>query len=77
MSASVGVTYEVMWQRSAHEECPYDDHGGAVIPNGAFTYEITNLQEKSAYSVSVSVTNAAGTSTSNTVTTMTSDFIAG
>ena len=56
---SVVDSYEVMW---SSEQCPNDvDEGNATINDGS-TATIDNLREGTSYNITVTATNAAGTS---------------
>ena len=57
---SVVDSYEVMW---SSEECPNDvDEGDTIITDGSTSYTIDNLREGTNYNITVTATNAAGTS---------------
>ena len=65
-------SYEVMWQRDTSEECPDEDEGSISLTDGSTSYDIMGLEEDSSYSITVTASNAAGSSAvSNTVTVMT------
>ena len=65
-------SYEVMWQRDTSGECPDEDEGSTTITDGSTSYDIMGLEEDSSYSITVTASNAAGSSAvSNTVTAMT------
>ena len=65
-------SYEVMWQRDTSGECPDEDEDSISLTDGSTSYDITGLEEDSSYSITVTASNAAGSSSvSNTVTTMT------
>ena len=66
-SGSVADSYEVMWERDTSIGCSDEDVGSATSIG-----TITGLQEDSSYIISVTASNAAGSSAvSNTVTAMT------
>ena len=66
------ASYEVMWQRDISGECPDEDEGSISLTDGSTSYDIMGLEEDSSYSITVTASNAAGSSAvSNTVTAMT------
>lgn len=65
---SVVDSYEVAWQRDTSGECSDEDEGRAAITGHIDTYTITGLEENSTYIITVSVTNAAGSAVSHSVT---------
>ena len=66
-SDSVADSYEVMWERDTSIGCSDVDEGTATSIG-----EITGLHEDSSYTITVTVSNSAGSSAvSNTVTAMT------
>ena len=64
--------FEVEWQRDTSVACS-DEDGDTISESGAFTsYTITGLEPGNRYSITVTVSNSAGSSgVSNTVTAMT------
>ena len=65
-SGSVVDSYEVMW---TSEECPDDvDEGSATITDGSTSYTIESLREGSSYTITVTATNSAGTTPSDSET---------
>ena len=57
---SVVDSYEVMW---SSEECPNDvNEGDTIINDGSTSYTINNLRGGTNYNITVTATNAAGTS---------------
>ena len=70
---SEGVSYEVMWERDTSLKCTgFSDMGSTTITDGSTSYDITELEEDSTYSITVTTSNSAGSSAvSNTVTAMT------
>ena len=74
---AVVTSYEVMWQRVNSGECSYDDRGTITIANDSTSYTITNIQDDSTYSVTVTANNMAGGTQSNTITTATQRMDAG
>ena len=64
--------YEVLWQRDISGECSDEDEGSVTITGDSTNYDIMGLEEDSSYSISVTASNAAGSSeVSSTVTAMT------
>ena len=62
----------MMWQRVTSGECPDEDEDSISLTDGSTSYDIMGLEEDSSYSVTVTASNAAGSSAvSNTVTAMT------
>ena len=64
-------SYEVMWQRDTSGECPDEDAGSTTITDNSTSYDIMGLEEDSSYSITVTASNAAGSTISNTITAMT------
>ena len=65
---SVVDSYEVMW---SSEQCPNDvSEGDTIITDGSTSYTIDNLREGTSYNITVTATNAAGTS-NDTITVKT------
>ena len=65
-------SYEVMRQRDTSGECPDEDEDSISLTDGSTSYDIMGLEEDSSYSITVTASNAAGSSAvSNTVTAMT------
>ena len=64
--------FEVEWQRDTSVACSDEDED-TISESGAFTsYTITGLEPGNRYSITVTVSNSAGSSgVSNTVTAMT------
>ena len=67
------TSYEVMWQTDDVGECSGgSDMDSITINDGSTSYDITDLEEDSTYSITVTASNSAGSSeVSNTVTAMT------
>ena len=62
----------MMWQRDTSRECPDEDEDSISLTDGSTSYDIMRLEEDSNYSITVTASNAAGSSAvSNTVTVMT------
>ena len=71
-SAGSEVSYEVMWQRDTSGECFDEDEGSVTITDDSTTYDIMGLEEDSSYNITVTASNAAGSSeVSNTITAIT------
>ena len=64
-SDSVADSYEMMWERDTSIGCSNVDEGNATSIG-----EITDLQENSSYTITVTASNSAGSS-EDTVTAMT------
>ena len=65
----MATSYEVIW---TSDQCPDDvDEGNDTIT--ATNYTIMGLREGTAYNITVSVINSAGTSSSDTVTAETKE----
>ena len=62
-----------MWERDTSLKCTgFSDMDSITITDGSTSYDITELEEDSTYSITVTASNSAGSSTvSNTVTAMT------
>ena len=70
-SGSVVTGFVVEWQRDTSVGCSDEDED-TISENGDFTsYTITGLEPGNRYSITVTVSNSAGTAVSNTVTAMT------
>ena len=71
-SGSVVTGFEVEWQRDTSVGCSDEDED-TISVNGAFTsYTITGREPGNRYTITVTVSNSAGSSgVSNTVTAMT------
>ena len=72
-AGSVVDSYEVMWERDTSGECPDEDEGSATIADGSISYNITELEEDSNYTITVTATNAAGSAVSDPVTGVTGE----
>ena len=51
-----------MWQRDTSLGCSDENEGSTTITEGSTSYEIMGLEEDSSYSLTVTATNAAGSS---------------
>ena len=72
-SDSVVTGFEVEWQRDTSVGCS-DVNERTISVNGDFTgYTIMGLESGNRYTITVTVSNSAGTAVSNTVTTMTQE----
>ena len=64
----------MMWQRDTSGECTDVDEDSISLTDGSTGYNIMGLEEDSSYRITVTASNAAGSSAvSNTVTAMTLD----
>ena len=72
-AGSEGVSYEVMWERDTSLKCTgFSDMDSTTITDGSTSYDITELEEDSTYSITVTASNSVPSSAvSNTVTVMT------
>ena len=72
-AGSEDVSYEVMWERDTSLKCTgFSDMDSTTITDGSTSYDITELEEDSTYSITVTASNSAGSSeVSNTVTAIT------
>ena len=72
-AGSEDVSYNVMWERDTSLRCTsFSDTGSTTITDGSTSYEITELEEDSTYSITVTASNSAPSSAvSNTTTAMT------
>ena len=61
----------MMWQRDTSGECPDEDGDSISLTDGSTSYDIMGLEEDSSYSITVTASNAAGSTVSNTVIAMT------
>ena len=64
-SGSVVDSYEVMWEASTAGSAP-----GSTVLSGT-SYTITELEEGTDYSITVTATNAAGSAVSDTISAST------
>ena len=60
----------MIWQRDTSGECPDEDEDSTTITDGSTSYDIMGLEEDSSYSITVTASNAAGSS-AVTITAMT------
>ena len=72
-AGSEDVSYEVMWETDDVGGCSGgSDMDSTTITDGSTSYDITELEEDSTYSITVTASNSAGNSAvSNTVTVIT------
>ena len=66
-------SYTVTWERDRARECPDIDAGSVTITGGSTSYTILRLQEDSNYTITMTATNAAGSTVSVPVTGMTGE----
>ena len=65
-------SYGVMWQRNTSGEYPNEHEDNISLTDGSTSYDIMGLEEDSSYSITVTASNAAGSSAvNNTVTAIT------
>ena len=62
--------YEVIWQSDISGECGDVGGGSATITDDSTSYDIVGLEEDSSYSITVTATNIASSST-DSITAMT------
>ena len=68
-------SYEVMWERDTSGECPDENANSATLTGDSATiYTITGLEEYSNYTITVTATNAAGSTVSYPVMGMTGEI---
>ena len=70
-AGSVVNSYEVMWRKNISKKCHNVDEGRMTIINGSTRYTISELEEDSNYTITVTATNAAGSAVNVPVTGMT------
>ena len=70
---SVVDSYEVMWEKDTSGECPDEDKGNTTITSGSTSHTITELEEGSTYTITVTANNAFGSAVSNFVSGVTED----
>ena len=61
---SVIESYKVVWERDTSGECPDEDIGSTTITDSVASYTIRGLEEDSSYTITVTVTNVAGSTVS-------------
>ena len=61
----------MMWQRDTSGECPEQDEGNTTITNGTTSYTITDLEEYSTYTITLTAVNFFSNATSNTTVALT------
>ena len=65
-------SYGVMWQRNTSGEYPNEHEDNISLTDGSTSYDIMGLEADSSYSITVTASNAAGSSAvNNTVTAIT------
>ena len=62
--------YEVMWES---DTCPDEDKGSTTITGGSTSHTITELEEGSTYTITVTASSAFGSAVSNSVSGVTKD----
>ena len=72
-AGSEDVSYEVMWERDTSLKCTHISHmDSTTITDGSTSYDITELEEDSTYSITVTASNSVPSSeVSNSVTAIT------
>ena len=71
-TGSVVTQYLVEWQRDTSVGCTDEDQANTTITDGSVSYDIPKLEENSRYTITVTVSNSAGTApVSNSVTAVT------
>ena len=58
-----------MWQRDTSGDCSDEGGGSMVIGVDSTSYDITKLEEDSSYTITVTATNVAGSSTDSVTKT--------
>ena len=66
-------SYEVMWERDTSGECPDVVEGNATVIDGSNSYTIMRLEKGNRYTITVTATNIAGSTTSDSVTGVTGE----
>ena len=66
-------SYEVTWERDTSGKCPDVDDGNATVSGNITSYNITQLEEDSSYTVFVTAVNANQSAVSDLVTRMTEE----
>ena len=63
INGSVVDNYGIIWQRDTSAKCPDDEDEGSVsLTGGSTSYDIMGLEEDSSYKITVTASNAAGSS---------------
>ena len=70
-SGSEVKLYEVTWQRDISGECSDENEGSTTINGGSNSYNITELEEDSNYTITVTATNEVGSAMNDPVTVTT------
>ena len=63
----------MMWQGDTSGNCSTGDVGSTAIDGGSTSYQITGLQGKSNFNISLIATNAAGSAVCDPITAMTEE----
>ena len=66
-------SYEVKWERNTSRECPGAGEGSTTITGGSSSYIISELQEDNSYTITVTASNAAGSTVSVPAIAMTGE----
>ena len=66
-------SYEVTWERDTSGECPDVDEGNATVSGSSTSYTITQLEEDSNYTITVTANNAVGSAISDSIIGMTQE----
>ena len=62
-----------MWERDTSGECSNEDNGSTAISGGSNNHTIRELEEDSAYTITVRACNAAGSTVSDSVSVVTGE----
>ena len=66
-------SYELVWERDSSGKCADEDMGSSTITDGSTDYTIMGLEEDSKYTITVTATNAAGSTVGSPITEMTKE----
>ena len=66
-------SYEVTWERYTSGECSDVDEGNATVSGSSTSYTITQLEEDSNYTITVTANNAVGSAISDSIIGMTQE----
>ena len=72
-AGSVVDSYEVVWQRDASGDCLDEDDGSTILTDGSTSYNITELEEYSNYTITVMAVSNVENATTNTITATTGE----
>ena len=73
-SGSLVDSYEVMWERVTSGECPDEDEGSTTITGATTSQTIMELEEGSTYTITVTASNAIGSTVSDSVSGVTREI---